>query len=57
MTPGIPQNMQRMESNLNSFVNLFSDADIKIIIINHFGTFEKAQFRRWNGLISKSLPN
>lgn len=44
--PDIPQDMQSMESNLNSLINLFSDADIKILTINPFGASERAQFKR-----------
>lgn len=44
-------------SNLNSLVNLFTDADIKILIINHFGAFGRVQFKKCNGLVSKSLPS
>ena len=42
----IPQDTQRMESNLNSLVNLFSGADMKSLIVNHFDAFERAQFER-----------
>ena len=44
--PDIPQDMQRMESNLNSLVSLFSGANMKSLIINHFDAFERAQFKR-----------
>lgn len=53
----IPQDRQRTESNLNNPVNLFSDADIGILIITHFGAFERAQFKRSNCLTSTILPN
>lgn len=53
--PDIPQDMQRMVSNLNSLVNLFSDADMKILIINQVGALERAQFQRWSRLVSKIL--
>ena len=55
--PDIPQDMQSMESNLTSLVNLFSDADMKVLIINHSGAFERTQFKRRSGLVSKSSPN
>lgn len=44
--PDIPQDMQSMESNLNSLINLFSDADIKILTVYHFHASERAQFKR-----------
>ena len=53
--PDIPQDMQRIVSNLNSLVNLFSDADMKILIINQVGALESAQFQRWSRLVSKIL--